>query len=239
MIALQTIRELIDLAPPTHGDPWIIDGGCHVGGFARQAIAAFPETRILSFEPDPDSWASAQKNLDSHGHVEIVQAALGARKGRAEFFRGPYAATNSLLPRPTVDTKPYYPEQAVLSGGTKVDVVTIDEACENRGIQALDLLKLDLQGGELAALNGATALLERGLIKAIVVEAVFVEKYRDQPLLWEIWRYLDAYGYTLYSLEDVVIGLYDSEEKSLRQRQWNQCDAVFLSRGIRNALEKQ
>ena len=238
MKALEAVKELINLVPATDGGAWIIDGGCNVGNFANQAINIFPSSNILSFEPDPDSWTVAKKNIGSHRQIEIVQAALGAEKAKAEFFRGPNPTTNSLLPRPADGSRPYFPTQASLTGGTMVDVVTIDEECENRGIKELDILKLDLQGGELAALDGAKLLLESGLVKVIIVEAVFIKKYQDQPLFWEIWRNLDPHGYTLYSLEDIKIGLYHYEEPNLRHKQWNQCDAVFLSGAIRKALDE-
>jgi FkbM family methyltransferase len=238
VIVLELAKKLIGLLPASEEKRWLVDGGCHIGVFTIAAINHFPSTNILSFEPDPDSWVAAQKNIGFYKRVEIVKAALGAESGKAEFFRGPFSATNSLLPRPRDELRPYYPEQAFLKGGTIVDVVTIDEECKKRGIKGLDVLKLDLQGGELAALAGAKALLASGLVKVIIVEVVFVKKYQNQPLFWEIWGNLETYGYTLYSLEDVKIGLYHSEAISLRHRQWNQCDAIFISRSIRKALDK-
>ncbi len=238
MEMLEIVEKLVSLLPSSDGGGWIIDGGCHFGEFASCAINKFPTSNILSFEPDSDSWECAQKNIGFHDQIEIVKAALGAKKGQAEFFRGPCSATNSLLPRPVEELRPYYPKQAFLKGGTIVDVFTIDEECEKRGIKEVDVLKLDLQGGELAALGDAQALLESGLAKVIIIEAVFIKKYQNQPLLWEIWRYLEAYGYTLYSLEEIKIGLYHTEKISLRHGQWNQCDAIFIARSIRRVLDK-
>lgn len=237
MSKLKIAKQLISLLPDTNDKKWIIDGGCHVGQFALDAINEFPTSNVLAFEPDPDSWARAKHNLGSYKQIEIVKAALGANKGHAEFFRGPFSVTNSLLPRPNDGFKPYYPEQAFLKGGYVVDVVTIDGECKERGINQLDLLKLDLQGGEVLALGGAKSLLESGAIKVIIIEAVFVRKYQDQPLLWEIWRNLEAYGYSLYSLVEIKVGLYHSEEVSLRHGQWNQCDAIFISSSIRRAID--
>jgi FkbM family methyltransferase len=238
MALLNLIKRLIDLSPKPHSDSWIIDGGCHHGHFSRHIITALEPSNVLSFEPDPDSFSKAKQNLNSIANVEIVNAALGSEKGRAEFFRGPYSATNSLQQRPESNLKPYYPEKAWLDGGTFVDVVTLDEECASRGITELDLLKLDLQGSELSALTGAKNLLGSGLVKVILTEAVFVRKYKDQPLLWELWRHLEGYGYTLYSLEQIKIGLYDTDEPGLRSQQWNQCDAIFISNTIREYLDK-
>ncbi len=101
----------------------------------------------------------------------------------------------------------------------------------------IDLLKLDLQGGELLALEGAQELLAAGAIKVILLEAMFVRKYKDQPLLWQIWQFLDGFEYTFYAIRELVIGLYGNNEKSMRQGQWNQCDVIFISKPLRAALD--
>lgn len=234
---IETAKRLVDLLPDT-GDPaWIIDGGCHVGRFSRQALEVFPGGRVLAFEPDPDSAEEARRNVAAPDRFELVRAALGSQRGRAEFFRGPSSATNSLLPRPEDGLLPYYPESATLEAAGPVDVVALDDECAQRGITRIALAKLDLQGGELPALKGADRLLAAGGVSVLLIEAVFVQKYRGQPLLWEVWSHLDARRYSLYSLVDVKVGLYQSSNSSLRDGQWNQCDAIFISGAVRQRLD--
>lgn len=234
---LTTAKHLLALFPGCDGPLWIVDGGCNTGRFSQQALLEFPDCRILAFEPDPASSDKAAENVVAPGQFELVRVCLGRAKCRSEFFRGSSPATNSLLPRPDSGLKPYYPEVAVLEGGTHVDVVTLDDECEARGIKKLALVKLDLQGGELAALAGARKLLASGSISVLIVEAVFVKKYKDQPLLWELWGYLEPEGYSLYSLVNVKVGLYQTVEPSLRDGQWNQCDAIFISKTVRELLD--
>ncbi|MBL8472166.1 MAG: FkbM family methyltransferase [Rhodocyclaceae bacterium] len=237
MNLLDLIKRLVDIRPTTDGNPWVIDGGCNIGQFTRAAMLTFPAHNFLAFEPDPATIRTARENFVSCPRVELVEAALGSSAGRAELFRGPMSATNSLLPRPDSKSKPYYPESAHLAGGTSVNVVTLDEECARRQIKDVDLLKLDLQGGELSALTGAANLLASGSIRVLLVEAVFVEKYQNQPLLWQLWQCLAGHGYSLYSLQQVKIGIYDSAPPSLRDGQWNQCDAIFLSAATREILD--
>jgi FkbM family methyltransferase len=236
---LSTVKKLLALSCECNEPLWIIDGGCNVGDFSQLALSEFPGCRILAFEPDPESSAKAVANVVAPGQFELVEAGLGKARGRAEFFRGSNSQTHSLLPRPDSGLRPYYPEAASLAGGSYVDVVSLDDECEARGIEKLDLVKLDLQGGELSALAGAARLLASGAIRVLIVEAAFVTKYKDQPLLWEIWGYMHSTGYSLYSLEDVKVGLYRAAEPSLRDGQWNQCDAIFLSKEIRESLDAQ
>jgi predicted RNA methylase len=40
----------------------VIDGGCNLGQFASRAVKHLDKARIISFEPDPDSYDNAKKN---------------------------------------------------------------------------------------------------------------------------------------------------------------------------------
>ncbi len=232
-----TARDLLQLVRNPLDNVFVLDGGFYHGGFSRKAMELFPSLQALSFEPDPETWEIASQKFARDENIEIINAALGAREGSAEFFRGPLKATNSLLPRPHSDMQPYYPQSASLVGGTMVDVVTIDGECERRNIRAIDILKLDLQGGELEALKGAQGILERRAVRIIIAEVVFVQKYHEQPLFWKICEFLSGYEYSLFSLENIKVGLYDDSQGSIRQDQWNQADAVFLSPEVRRALD--
>lgn len=234
---VQVAKDLISLVKNVDDQTIVIDGGYYRGNFSKYVVRAFHSPIILAFEPDPISFERAKKKFSSDPRIEIVNAALGDQMGQAEFFRGPYPGTNSLFPRPSDGLKPYFPKQAYLEGGTSVEVVTLDHECNTRGIESIDLLKLDLQGGELMALEGAKTLLAAGAIKVILLEAMFVRKYKDQPLLWQIWQFLENFEYTFYALGELKIGPYENDEKGMRQGQWNHCDVIFISNPLRIILD--
>jgi hypothetical protein len=52
----------------------------------------------------------------------------------------------------------------------KVDVVNLDDYCAQRGVDHIDLLKIDVEGFELNVLRGASRLLEGQRINAIQFE---------------------------------------------------------------------
>jgi hypothetical protein len=89
----------------------------------------------------------------------------------------------------------------------------------------------------MAALRGAARLLQRQAVRIVVCEVVFVRKYENQPLFWDLAAFLEQKGYSFHSLFDVKIGTYDKSDGTPRDTQWNQADAVFLSMDMRERLD--
>ena len=78
--------------------------------------------------------------------------------GTADFYLHAYGSNvwNSLLPKVSGSI---VPEDV---SAVKVPTITIDLFCERHNIKTIDLLKLDIQGGELLALKGAVNMLQKG-----------------------------------------------------------------------------
>jgi FkbM family methyltransferase len=78
--------------------------------------------------------------------------------------------------------------------GVEVPCITLDAYIEERQLPRVDLLKLDVEGYELAALRGAYRALQRRTIQAVYFE--YFEKYlvRVSPPE-ELIRYLDTLGF--------------------------------------------
>lgn len=219
----------------------LIDGGFYRGDFSRAILTSLSSVICTGFEPNEvlcQLWESQKSPLSRV--IRLENLALGSHEHSATYFvNTSFPATNSLLPRPTQinNHSPYYPRDAHLARGQTVKVVPLDEYCYNQCISHIFLLKLDLQGGELSALRGATRLLNAGNISIIYVESVFIQKYASQPLFHELWSFLSSYGYRLHSLHDIKVGSYDSSPNLFRSSQYNQCDALFVSRDLVDILE--
>ena len=126
----------------------IVEGGAHLGFVTvHEARAAGPGGRVVVFEPDGGVLSVLRENLIANGvgeWVEIVPKALGEAAGTARFFvRG----DESSLYEPTGDADPI-----------EVAVVRADE--ELKG--PVDVVKLDIEGAELAALRGMEGFITGG-----------------------------------------------------------------------------
>jgi hypothetical protein len=88
---------------------------------------------------------------------------------------------------------------AVLAGaGATIPVVTIDAYLAAHGLPRADVLKLDVEGHELAALRGATAALRDGRVGAVTIEAML----DGGPAM----RLLEELGFARVALPDLRPG---------------------------------
>ncbi|PKN08853.1 MAG: hypothetical protein CVU73_06375 [Deltaproteobacteria bacterium HGW-Deltaproteobacteria-8] len=72
------------------------------------------------------------------------------------------------------------------TGGVRVEAVTLDSYVEAEGIARVDLIKLDIEGAELAALTGAAGVIRRDKPRLQIC------LYHKDPDLWEIPQYIKS-----------------------------------------------
>ena len=65
--------------------------------------------------------------------------------------------------------------------------------------ETIDLLKLDLQGGEYNALKGAINLLNDKRIKCIICEVMFQKCYKNQRNASELLLFLEKNGFKIFN----------------------------------------
>jgi len=121
---------------------------------------------------------------------------LGVLKERTTLFSFEGSgAMNSLYRRQGID------HLGLCSGVQEepIEITTLDEYCRVNSVQKIDLLKIDVEGHELAVLQGARSALQRGAIKFIQFEYGGCN-IDSRVFLRDIWDYLTDFQYTLYKL---------------------------------------
>lgn len=146
-------REIAELCKYIPAGGTVLDVGANIGLSALEfARTAGSQGKVIAFEPHPDTAARLRGNLDRNGigNVEIVQAAVGAAPGTVTFNESADATLSSatLVPRNLVRS-------------FDVPLTTVDLTWAAVGKPSVSALKIDVEGGELAVLQGATELLAR------------------------------------------------------------------------------
>ena len=155
-------REIVTLCKYIPQGGTVLDVGANIGLSALEfSRTAGPGGRVIAFEPHPDTAARLRANLDRNGaaNVEIVQSAVGAAPGTITFNESADATLSSasVIPRNLVRS-------------FDVPLTTVDLAWAEAGRPFVAVLKIDVEGGELAVLQGAGELLARDH-PAILLEA--------------------------------------------------------------------
>ena len=207
-------------------EPVIFDVGANRGGTVKNYRARFPESKIYCFEPFPTSIEVLHQKYDSDPKVKIVPLAVADKPGERVFYLSQFHATHSLLPRPKTARR-YYPKKAGPKSNTRINVTTIDEFIDCNRVDKLDILKLDIQGGELMALQGAIKTLREKNVPLIYTEATFVPHYEGNPLFSDLCSYLDDFGYTVFDI-------YHLTRANNGQLRFG--EVLFVSAGLREAV---
>lgn len=211
----------------THA-PLILDVGANIGQTLQAYKDIFPDCEIHCFEPFPDSYSILKQTTSNYKHAHAHHLAISDSIGeRALYVNSYYHVTNSLYPRPTSGAR-YYPEGAQLNDVITVQTDTLDSFCQRFEIGNIDILKMDIQGGELAALHGASKMLDNQTPRLITTEIMFIPHYEGGALFHEINDYLLSKGYSLFGIYD----LHYAENGQLRF-----ADAIYINGEMRNALK--
>lgn len=209
--------------------PVILDVGAHKGETAARYKAGFPAARVYCFEPYPPSAEMIRNRFREDPSVSVVEKAVAETRNEEKFYVSKLEATNSRYPRPSRKRR-YFPRHATFESCLSVTSIDLDGFIEASGIDFIDILKVDVQEGELDVMRGAESLLRRKKVGLIYSEAMFVPHYEGAPLFHELSDFLGSTGYTLFSL-------YDLHVASNGQLRYG--DALFVSDQMRQEIVDQ
>ena len=143
----------------------VIDVGAHIGKTTQRYRNAFPSSKIIAFEPTPDTFEQLSVNIHELRDVKAEQMALGSVPGEAELIVYELSVLNSLW-ESTANSYRYKTKGRKVT--CKVD--TLDAYCERNGIERIDLLKIDTEGSEIAVLQGASRMLSSDAARFVYAE---------------------------------------------------------------------
>ncbi len=130
---------------PIKTQPTIFDIGAHVGSFSLYAFYTYPDADVYSFEPSKENFSYLKKNLKKNG--------IGWERCKAyNFALGDYNGSGML------DVSGENNGYALGSGDEKkfmqpCFVRTLADVCREHAISRIDILKMDVEGGEYGILQ--------------------------------------------------------------------------------------
>lgn len=215
MFAYQDMRSrLKNLRAAGFKPTGAIDGGAYHGGWAKEFWSVWPHCPVILIEPQMSCRAQLEKAAAIVPGSRVISAAISSRPGRALFRQ---EETNSAIV-----------SDATRTDGVEVEVSTIEYLLHDESQFSANLLKLDLQGHELAALVGAAGSLAQFEVLILEMSLIGID---NAPEFNKVHCWLDANGYRLY---DVLPMYYRPQDGAL----W-QVDAFYIRKDSALCRSKQ
>ncbi len=160
----------------------VFDVGANVGQFAAVVFDHWRNARVHAFEPQGNLVPRIRELARVNGWDDRVTAnwtAVGATNGEAEFFVGSSPLGASLM-RDKVAAR-------AVRRTTRVSLTTLDGYAASRSLDAVHVVKLDVEGAELDVLRGAQRVLA-------TTRLLFVELHQGFSTFGEVAALVEPHG---------------------------------------------
>jgi FkbM family methyltransferase len=171
-----------------------IDVGANVGYFSMLAAQRVgSEGRVLAFEPNPEPFGmlTSAVRRNRFANVQSFEMALGDHDGEVELFLSNVPTNDGIS---SITPFGEHIKSGALSAEHTVRVPErrFDSLYFDPQLKRVDLIKIDVEGGELGVLCGMENTFERFAPREIIIET---------HLRGEVTDWLTARGYTAEVLE--------------------------------------
>jgi len=139
----------------------VIDVGANVGWYTFLAARRVgPNGLVLAYEPERENAQLLARTLHENPRrqVHLSTECLSDHEGDERLFLSEEAASFHSIARP------------VGPRSVTVPCTQVDTVVRARGIPRVDVLKVDVEGGEPKVLRGALASIRRGVVRHIILE---------------------------------------------------------------------
>ena len=127
----------------------------------KASIATGKKGLVIAVEPNKSNIGYAQLNCSKYNNVKYVNKVISNKKGMMKLYLSNGSACHSLV----------YPHKKSI----QVESTTIDSLVEEAKLPKVNLIKMDIEGANLMALEGATETLKRPEVKLALAS------YHTQP----------------------------------------------------------
>jgi len=141
----------------------VLDVGGHIGYFSLYFAHLASEGLVHAFEPGPNNLPYIRENLSQAANATLFEQGVGASPGRLTLYTEELTGQNNSFVQDyamfEANKAAAFSEASVEA--VEVQVVTLDSHCATHGLRPA-FVKIDVEGFELQALEGASELLHSG-----------------------------------------------------------------------------
>ena len=203
-----TLKNLV-----TNENPTIFDIGANIGQTSLEMLDHFPNATIHCFEPIAEFFKELTDNTKDKNCI-LNNFALTDKTGLIKFYYHKLSPSLSGIYQINTDSKDSValnnPKLAGINKDyflknindtVKVESNTLNNYVENKKISKIDILKMDVQGGEALVLEGGKSILSN--VDVILTEVNFYDLYTKSHSFSDIEKYLLPEGFKLYDISHI------------------------------------
>ncbi len=187
----------------------VIDVGAAAGTWSLSARKYWPEASFVLFEPLAERKQELEELTRTHPGFHFVPNAAGPGPGEIRFVISDDLDGSGIASQ----------GQAEANIRT-VNVVSIADEVKRLGLKGPYLVKLDTHGYEVPILEGCVPIADQ--ISLFIIECYGFQIADGSLLFWELCRHMDALGFRLFDVVDVM--------NRPRDGAFWQCDAFFIKK---------
>ena len=172
-----------------------VDVGCHKGEVLSKALKIANVGKHFAFEPIPSEFSKVNSKF---GNIcSVKNLAIGNNTGKTTFN---YVTSNPAYSG--IKKRAYPKDEKVVE--IEVPIDTLDNQLLNE--ERVDLIKIDVEGGEFDVLKGGVQLL-RKFQPVIIFEYGLgaADFYNSSPV--EFFEFLEKHNYCIYTLHNFIENL--------------------------------
>lgn len=177
----------------------IVDCGASIGETSDLYSKNFKNACVYAYEPLPNFYNLLHQKSLKNNRIIPFELALSNSCGSNTFSVNLSSGTSSLLKSNKIKSSTYgqltTPQEKL-----KVKTQTLDSLFQN---ETIDVLKLDIQGGEFNALCGAEKILNENRLKAIVCEVMFERHYEKQVSGTKLMSFIEEKNFFVFNLYQI------------------------------------
>lgn len=133
---------------------WIIDAGANIGCSAVYFARKYPDARIVCIEADQANYEVLKLNCSSIPNIVCIHAALWPADGQVEIHNAGDGAWALRAQDLATDADPAVGTRQV------VEAITLRSLMKRFSIDEIDILKIDIEGGEREVLADGPSILK-------------------------------------------------------------------------------
>lgn len=187
----------------------VVDVGANRGQFALVARHCFPTSRIISFEPLAGPAAVYRTVFAGDSRATLHETAIGPKTGEVAIHLSARDDSSSVLPIAAMQSALFRGTAEI--GRQSVRSSRLAGQLPRECIESPALLKLDVQGFELQALQGCEDLL--AWFDWVYVECSFAELYVGQAFADEVIAWLRERGFRMVGVYNMS---YDGSGQAIQ-----------------------